>query len=186
METNKTLTAFIGHKLFASGDIAEVLAAVKQYCDGKGTEQPLIFDDKTGKQIDFDLRGTLAEVLERVLPEAPKSGPGRPKIGVTGKEITLMPRHWEWLEVQPQKASGTIRRLVETAMKNECNAGEARRRHEAAGKFMWSIAGNLDGFEEASRALYARNWGTLEKYTASWPKDIKTHLMKMLDRGGDK
>jgi hypothetical protein len=47
----------------------------------------LIFHDQTGKQVDFDLRGSIREVLERVAPKPVRTGPGRPRLGVTSREV---------------------------------------------------------------------------------------------------
>lgn len=102
--------------------------------------------------------------------------PGRPKLGVTSREVTLLPRHWEWLDRQPLGASGTLRRLVETAIKNETDFAGSPQRIEAAGRFLWTIAGNFENFEEVTRALYAKNWDTLRDLTAQWPKDITDHI----------
>ena len=157
-----------------------MLTRTKEYLDGGGQAPLLIFDNDTGKQVDFDFRGSAQEVLDRVLPAPPRRGPGRPRLGVISGEVTLMPRHWEWLERQPRKASGTIRRLVEGARRNEAPEARSRRRIEAAGSFLWSIAGNLAGFEEASRALYRRDWATLEELTAGWPPDLRGHLWFLL------
>jgi hypothetical protein len=132
--------------------------------------------------VDFDLRGTLEEVLARVAPPAPKRGPGRPSLGVVCREVSLLPKHWEWLESQPARASGTLRRLVDAvAVKNEsARASRSRRRLEAAGRIMWSLAGNLEGFEEASRALYSRKWPDFSARIASWPEDLRRHLEWMV------
>ena len=101
-------------------------------------------------------------------------------MGVVSREVTLLPDHWDWLDHQPLKASGTLRRLVEAARKNTTAGEKARARRDAAGRFLWSLAGNLAGFEEASRALYAEQWEKLEELTANWPKDVKKHLAWML------
>jgi hypothetical protein len=143
----------------------------------------LIFDDSTGKQVDFDFRGTPEEVLARLSshPLFVPAGPGRPKLGVTCREISLLPRHWEWLEKQPQGISAALRRLVEEAKQKEPDKERAKIARDAAGKFMWSMAGNLPDFEEASRALYAMDWGRFVKLIRRWPKDIRVHLRKLLN-----
>jgi hypothetical protein len=139
----------------------------------------LIFDDQTGKQVDFDLRGTLAEVLERYR-EAPVRGPGRPKLGVVAREISLLPRHWEWLEEQPNGASAAIRRLVDEARKREPREQEAKLAIAAAGRFLTAMAGNLPGYEEASRALYTRDKRRFGELTREWPKDVRLHAQRMV------
>ncbi len=181
METT-TYSAFTGSRLLVTGDLKTTLTQTKEYLDRGGQEQVLIFEDETGKQIDFNFRGNLQQILNRALPPLPRKGPGRPKIGVVSGEVTLLPAHWEWLEKQPLKASGTIRRLIEAARKNEAPGAQSRMRIEAAGRFMWSMAGNLEGFEEASRALYSANWERLGELTSGWPADIQKHVFRLLGR----
>jgi hypothetical protein len=175
-----TYTAFAGEKLLISAaDLGAMLARVKTAAD-KGKAVPiLVFEDDTGKQVDFDLRGTLEEVKARAAPED-KAGPGRPKLGVVSREVTLLPRHWEWLERQSFGISGSLRRLVEQAMKHEPDVEKARLAREAVAKVMWVMAGNLPGFEEASRALYAGDDKRWKKLVKGWPKDIKAHLTARL------
>jgi hypothetical protein len=176
----KCYTAFSGFSLVATGSLRAVLTAVREAQQRDPSAQILIFDEESGKQVDFDLRGTLDEVLARVAPPASKRGPGRPSLGVVCREVSLLPRHWEWLESQPARASGTLRRLVDSAMKNESADSRSRRRLEAAGRLMWSLAGNLEGFEEASRALYARRWPEFSMRIASWPQDLRSHLERIV------
>ncbi|WP_242340437.1 DUF2239 family protein [Anaeromyxobacter sp. SG66] len=170
-------TAFAGDRLLASGLRREVLLAVKAHHDAGGGSA-LVFADATGRQTDFDLRGTPDEVVARA--EGPlRTGPGRPKLGVVSREISLLPRHWEWLEQQPSGASAALRRLVDEARKREPDRERARRAREAAGRFMWAMAGDLAGFEEASRALYAGETRRLRTLLRSWPKDVRTHLLAL-------
>ena len=178
MNTAKQYTAFVGFNRLADGNLETVLRAIR---DRPGAaDQVLIFDNETGKQVDADLRGSPEEVPVGAIPPRRKKGPGRPRLGVVCREVTLLPRHWQWLERQPQKASGTLRRLVEAAIKNDRGQTRCRETIEAADRFMWSIAGNLAGFEEAGRALYARNWLEFDELIAPWPRDIKQHLSMML------
>ena len=178
MEKGWRYTAFAGFTRIATGDLATVLTGMWEAREGE--DQVLVFDDETGKQVDFNLHGTLEEVLARALPPEPKKGPGRPRLGVVSREVSLLPRHWEWLERQPQTASGTLRRLVDAARKNVPAEDRTKERLEAAGKFMWSMTGNLEGFEESSRALYARNWAVFDRLIASWPEDVRNHLSMMV------
>ncbi len=179
--TEELFTAFSGYTHVATGTLPQVLPRVRELLQREKAAQVLIFNDDSGKQVDFDLRGTLEEVLARVAPPAPKKGPGRPSLGVVCREVSLLPRHWEWLESQPARASGTLRRLVDAAGRNESAESRCRRRLEAAGRLMWSLAGNLEGFEEASRALYARRWPDFSARIASWPEDLRRHLEWMLE-----
>src|SRR5436853_2130183 len=98
MDENSTYTAFGGARLIASGELATMLPELKRWSDRAGGEVPLVFNDTTGRQVDFDLRGSITEVVSRAVPPR---GPGRPKLGVTAREVSLLPRHWEWLEQQP-------------------------------------------------------------------------------------
>jgi len=179
-DSKDLFTAFSGYAHVATGDLPTVLTRVRELLGREKSAQVLIFDDKSGKQVDFDLRGTLEEVLARVSPPAPKKGPGRPSLGVVCREVSLLPRHWEWLESQPARASGTLRRLVDAASRNDSEESRSRRRVDAAGRIMWSLAGNLEGFEEASRALYARKWRDFSARIASWPEDLRKHLEWMV------
>ena len=175
MDKDKTYTAFIGTSLLASGPLDEVLAVLKSRFDDDAGSLFLTFDDQTGRQIDFDLRGTLADVRNRYDPAPARVGPGRPKLGVVAREVSLLPRHWEWLEQQPNGASGEIRRLVDDARKRNPGEQQARSAIEAAGRFLSAMAGNLPGYEEASRALYARNKKRFHQHTRDWPRDIRLH-----------
>ncbi|MBN9159790.1 MAG: hypothetical protein BGO98_23130 [Myxococcales bacterium 68-20] len=188
MEAQRTFTAFAGHRTIASGDIRETLLRTKECLDRGETAPVLIFEDQTGNQVDFDLRGTPEEALERLAAhplfageqEPKRTGPGRPKLGVVSREVSLLPRHWEWLEAQRGGISVALRALVEEARKRGQSRQLARQAREAAGKFMWTMAGNLPDFEEASRALYAKEDGRLRSLTASWPKDIAKHLTRLV------
>lgn len=156
METN-LFWAFRGTTRVASGPLDQVLAAVRSSGDADGTV--LFFDHATGRQTDFDWSRP-----------AEKPGPGRPKLGVVSTEVTLLPRHWDWLNAQPARASGTLRRLVEEAMARE--ASDPQKRLEALGRILWAVAGNEPGFEEASRALYAGDRARLEVLAAGWSGDL--------------
>lgn len=189
MNSSHRFTAFLGTAKVASGDLAALLSGVKPFFDRDAGASLLIFEDGTGRQVDFDLRGSVAEVLARALPAAPstekaRSGPGRPKLGVVAREISLLPRHWEWLEGQPSGASAAIRKLVDEARSKDEGAGRARAAREAASRFLTAMAGNLPGYEEATRALFA---GDRERFAAAmreWPGDIREYALR-LTAGGD-
>jgi uncharacterized protein len=176
MEEAPTYTAFGGNALIASGELATVLPQLKRWVERAGGEVPLLFDDGTGKQVDFDLRGTIADVLARAVPAR---GPGRPKLGVVAREISLLPRHWEWLEQQPNGASAALRRLVDEARKQEPDRQRARRAKDAAGRVMSAIAGNLPGYEEAGRSLYAGDAERFHELIARWPNDIRGYITRL-------
>ncbi len=194
MESERTMTAFLRNNIIGSGPVTEMLRAVKAAVgddadSGNVPEGPLlIFDDRTGTQVDFDLRGTEADVLTalKVHPffvspskTRAKGAVGRPKLGVKAREVTLLPRHWEWLGHQPGGASPTLRRLVDRAMTAPSPEDRARAAREAAGKVMWCLAGDLPGFEEASRALYKGDIPGFASQLADWPADIRDYLVRL-------
>ena len=176
-----TFTAFASHSLVASGPLSDVLAQMMAYLDGGSPEQVLVFRDDTGQQVDFDLRGTIEEVLARLAPEPPPRRPGRPKLGVVAREITLLPRHWEWLEQQPQGSSAALRRLVEAARKREPDVEKARLFREGLSRIMWSVAGNLPNFEESTRALFAKQDRELLGLIENWPQDVRGYIRERLE-----
>ncbi len=184
MDDRRTLTAFVGQRCVASGDLRAVLTEAKRQidqADPKGPHEALLFfEDETGRQVDFDLSGTPDEVVARAAPP-PRTGPGRPKLGVVSREVSLRPRHWEWLEQQPQGISGALRRLVDEARKKAPASERARVAREAASKIMWSLAGDLPGFEEASRALFAREREGFEKRIRKWPADVRAYVQRVAE-----
>jgi uncharacterized protein len=179
VEDTLTFSVFAGERRVVSGDLRTVLVALKQRFDLDPGEAILIFEDATGRQVDFDLRGTLDEVLARAMPSVPRVGPGRPKLGVISREVSLLPRHWEWLELQPSGASAAIRRLVEEAKKRDPEGDRKRLAIEAASRFMTAMAGNLPNFEEASRALFAKDHHRFGQLVREWPHDIRAHLARL-------
>lgn len=179
-ENNDTLTAFAGHRLVASGELATVLSQVKETLDRGETEQILLFEDASGQQVDFDFHGSLAEVLAQAMPREARHGPGRPRLGVVNREVSLLPRHWEWLERQPQSASATLRRLVDQARQNETAAERGRAAIDAVARIMTSLAGNLPNYEEATRFLYRRDPQRFAELIASWPADVRAYLTRLL------
>lgn len=173
-------TVFDGTRRLASGTLAEVAVAVAR-AESRGAAGPLlVFDDETGAAIDVDTRGTEADVAARHTPRAPEPrGPGRPKLGVVAREVTLLPRHWEWLAAQPGGASVALRKLVEEARRRDDSADRARRAREAAYRVMHALAGDRPHFEEASRALFAADRDRLRTLTARWPKDVREHVDRL-------
>jgi hypothetical protein len=166
----------------ASGTLDQVALAAKKAVD-RGTQQPvLIYNDSTGRAIDIDSRGSDAEILARLTHPAPSAqprGPGRPKLGVVAREVTLLPRHWQWLASQPGGASVAIRKLVETARRANQEMDQRRQRQEAAYHFMSAMGGNLANFEEASRALFANDRVRFTELVGSWPTDVRDHAVKL-------
>lgn len=181
MEQERLYTVFSGDRRVAAGDLRAMLLATRAYLEAHGDAQVLIFEDDTGRQVDFDLRGTADEVLARALPETAKAGPGRPRLGVTSREVSLLPRHWEWLEQQPNGISAALRRLVDDARKREPGRERARRAREAASRVMTALAGDRRGYEEASRALFAGDDARFRSLVRAWPKDLRAYLTTFVD-----
>jgi uncharacterized protein len=179
MQEKKTYTAFAGERMIGAGELEGMLPQVKRWVDHSENPMVLIFEDQTGRQVDFALEGTLEEVLMRALPARLPSGPGRPKLGVVSREVTLLPRHWAWLEEQPNGASAALRRLVDQARSNDTGQQRARVAKDATYRVMSAIAGDLPGYEEANRALYAGKREPFEELIEGWPSDIRVHLQKM-------
>lgn len=185
-QLDKPCTAFIGTKKVASGDVLHVALKVKKHLEKDHHAEVHVFDDRTGLPVELDLRGSLENVEKRLksLEPAPAStekavGPGRPKLGVVSREIGLLPRHWEWLALQPGGASVTLRKLVEEAQKKNRGRDEIRQAQEAAYKFMTVMAGNLPHFEEALRAFYAHDKNQFAKLMSDWPKDVSEHALRL-------
>jgi hypothetical protein len=189
---NETCTAFDGPKRIASGDLVDVARAVKSVLDRDTAASVLIFDDSTGEQIEVDFRGTAEEVASRIgatgrsdaaaasdgAARTPR-GPGRPKLGVVAREVTLLPRHWDWLNRQPGGASVALRRLVENARRVNGARDRGRAAQESAYRFSSSMAGNEPGFEEATRALFAGNAERFEECSEAWPADVRSHARRL-------
>lgn len=188
----KQFTAFAGQQRLTSGPLAEVALAVMKVSRKMAAEPIVVFDDADGRPIDLDLRGTERDVIARLpLPAANPQTPadamatpeprgrGRPKLGVVAREVTLLPRHWEWLGTQPGGASVALRKLVEEARRSSGDRDRSRAAREAAYHFMSTMAGNLTGFEEASRALFADDRRRFGELIAGWPGDIRDHIVKL-------
>jgi len=191
-KTRPQFTAFMGPQRLAAGPLAEVAIAVMQASRRPAVPPIIIFSDATGQPIDLDLRGAERDVIARLpqpaLPpdietdetaSAEPRGRGRPKLGVVAREVTLLPRHWEWLGTQPGGASVALRKLVEEARRANGDADRARAARDAAYRFMSVMAGNLAGFEEASRALFADDRRRFVGLVAGWPDDIRDHVVKL-------
>jgi uncharacterized protein len=181
-------TAFQGDRRIASGTLLDVAMKVKAIAD-RGEHAPiLVFDDATSSQIEIDLRGTSGQVAARLAAggsahgasgDVAPRGPGRPKLGVVAREVTLLPRHWEWLGVQPGGASVALRKLVEEAKRANLGRDRVRQAQDCAYRFMSAIAGDRPGFEEATRALFAADARRFEECIGAWPEDIRTHAKQL-------
>ena len=166
---DQKLTAFSGFERIVNGSKREVFAQLRQY---SGTAPLLVFDDTSGALVDLDLR---EQAPEPIATEAPRSV-GRPKLGVVAREVTLLPRHWDWLGRQPGGASVALRRLVEEARRIHHGRDTVREAREAAYRFMTAMAGSLEGFEEAARALFAGDKPGFAALVAAWPPDVAAYL----------
>jgi hypothetical protein len=190
---NPAYIAFAGDRRIASGDLRDIARSAKRTLDLHGDAQLLIFDGKTSGPVEIDFRGSIDDVLAR-LPrsEAPAAdedtaitaprGPGRPKLGVVAREVTLLPRHWDWLAQQKGGASVAIRKLVEEARRNSEDRDRIRLAQEAAYRFMSAMAGNNPHYEEAIRALFGNDPGRFGKLIAEWPADVRDHVLGLAER----
>jgi hypothetical protein len=180
-----------------------VAVQAKRLLDEDPTMTVLVLDSATSEPIEVDLRGTVEDVLARLAPataaDAPATGPtgtegtpggaeaeqvkapGRPRLGVVAREVTLLPRHWEWLSEQPGGASVTLRKLVEEARRSTAGETRVRKAREACYRFMNTVAGNEPGFEEALRALYAGDSARFAALTEGWPVDVRDHATRLAE-----
>jgi uncharacterized protein len=194
--TPNSCTAFSGHARIGSGSLTEVALAAKAIVD-RGEQAPLlIFDDATSRPIEIDFRGTPNDVLERLskrfaqgsgstaaeAESAPRKA-GRPKLGVVGREVTLLPRHWEWLAEQPGGASVALRKLIDAERKSSNFKELSRKAQEITYRFMNAIAGNFPHFEEALRALFAADREAFVRLTEDWPADVRDHARWLMSGG---
>jgi hypothetical protein len=189
---NRQCVAFSGPVRVATGDLSDVVVAAKAFMEGADCHSNvLVFDAQTSEPVEIDFRGTVEDVAARYLPAQaelePDSqpelslprAPGRPKLGVISREVTLLPRHWEWLALQSGSASVTLRRLVEQARLEGSGADRCRRAQDSAYRFMIVLAGNEPGFEEATRALYADQAERFTELTGTWPDDVRDHAREL-------
>jgi hypothetical protein len=181
MHSSGTVTAFAEGRLVASGSKAEVGRAIKGTGADAANGTILVFDDETGAQVDLDLR--LVEPEPSNMPVAAEEPEGkragRPKLGVVAREVTLLPRHWDWLASQSGGASVTLRKLVEAARRAEGDQGASRRAREAADRFMGAMLGNAPHYEDASRALYRGDRERFQELTQAWPADLRDYARRL-------
>jgi hypothetical protein len=173
-------TTFAGHERIAQGSLADAARAAHE----TNSSPVLVLDDSTGRQVELDIRGSLEDALSR-LPHSPPEPPrprGRPKLGVTAREVTLLPRHWEWLSAQSGGASAALRRLVDQARKDSGGADAARQALDVVYRVTTMLAGDLPGYEEAIRALFARDRERFAQLVAIWPTDIAAYVGELAAR----
>jgi hypothetical protein len=181
--------AFEGDRCIASGDLRDVVSAAKAALDRDKDASILVFDGPSGGVIDIDFRGSIDDVTARLPARADVAGedpgvavprgPGRPKLGVVAREVTLLPRHWEWLAQQSGGASVALRRLVEEARRANKDKDRVRQAQEAAYRFIAALADNKPHYEEVARALFARDANRFESWTADWPVDVRDHARRL-------
>lgn len=164
-----SVTAFLAEKRIASGERDEVARTIKDRLS-QHDGAVLVFEDRTGRITDLDYRGAV-----------PRSA-GRPKLGVHAREVTLLPRHWEWLSEQPSGASAALRRLVDEARGKGLSE---RERRDAVYRFMQAACGDMPGYEEALRALYAAREEDFFGIVDGWPEDISRYIRKLFGGGAD-
>jgi hypothetical protein len=185
--------AFEQDRRIGAGSLRDVARAAREALDRHQDGAILIFESGSSAPVDIDLRGSVDDVLARIPPaEAPPAdddtavatprGPGRPKLGVVAREITLLPRHWDWLAQQKGGASVAIRKLVDEARRVNEDTDRIRLGQEAAYRFMSVMAGNRPHYEEAIRALFANDPRRFEKLIAEWPADVRDHTAKLAER----
>lgn len=180
-------TAFAGTRRVAGGSLSIVVERTKTLLDADPYAAPMIYDDATGRPVDIDYRGTVQEVVGRLPAVEPpaRRGPGRPKLGVVAREVTLLPRHWDWLARQSGGASVALRRLVETASREGAPADRIRLAREAVDRIMLDLAGDLPGYEEASRAFHRHEPDRFATLTEDWPADVRDYVRALAARAGD-
>jgi hypothetical protein len=179
--------AFEGDRCIASGGLRAVISAAKETLDRRKDASILVFDGTTSGRIEIDFRGTIDDVLAR-LPATtaaedaaiPASrGPGRPKLGVVAREVTLLPRHWEWLAQQSGGASVALRKLVDEARRGSKDKDRIRLSQEAAYRFIAAMGEDKPHYEEAARALFAGDAERFEAWTAAWSADVRDHARRL-------
>lgn len=179
-----TLFGDFRHELYRGPDAAAMLAAGQVAVQRGGVSALVVFDDATGAMTDLDLGESPAELEARLgltpAPTEPPGGPGRPKLGVVSREVSLLPRHWEWLNGQSGGASAALRRLVEEARKQSQDADRQRVARDGLYRVMSRLAGDRPGFEEAARALYAGQLQAVGAWAVAQPDGIGTYLVRLV------
>ncbi len=180
-----TYVAFLEGRLVARGTLPVVARAAKLALEAGASRPIQVFDAESSEPWDLDLSGTLDDVEQRhrlddiALPRSARSGPGRPKLGVVAREVTLLPRHWSWLNEQPGGASAALRRLVDEARSTYAERDAVRRAQERCYRFMSYTLGDAPGFEDAARALFAGDGPAFAVQISAWPADLREHLGRL-------
>lgn len=164
-----TFTAFLSHRQVACGSRDRIVDYVRRLSPHE-QGAVLIFADETGRVTDFDFSQP---------GDTTPRGVGRPKLGVQSREVTLLPRHWEWLSEQSGGASASLRRLVDEA---RSKGRTLRDRQDAAYRFMQALCGDMVGYEEALRAVYRSDAAGLSTHIQDWPEDVRTYIQDLLTK----
>lgn len=198
VDAQRRFVAFDGEQLLASGCIADVSHAVRRAQAGGAHGAIVVFDAVTSEPVEVDPResaatpavgedapaippGSSADEIAAESGETPR-GPGRPRLGVVPREVTLLPRHWEWLATQPGGASAALRRLVDQARVASAARDRMRTAQESAYRFMSAMLGNAPHFEEATRALFAGDPARFATLSEAWPRDLRDHARHLASR----
>lgn len=187
-----SVTAFAGLQRLTTGTLPVVARQVRRALGRDPLQAILVFDDRSGRIVDIDPRGVEAEESSAIVPTLPEPpspseprGRGRPKLGVVAREVTLLPRHWDWLAAQPGGASVALRKLVDEARRAHGEKNRRREAQESAYRFMSAIAGDLPGFEEATRALFADDRTKFQNDISAWPGDVRDYVLGLAFQGGN-
>lgn len=188
-------TAFAEQQQIASGSLSGIALALKTLYDQQRIYQGQfhVFADDSGAVIDLDLHGSAADLQARYpisgMPDkdeeksesmlAQVKARGRPKLGVVSKEVTLLPRHWQWLAAQPGGASVALRKLIDEARKIQGDTGQARELQERSYKVMAALAADLPGYESAIRALFAHDREQFLAAMEKWPEDYQVYFQRL-------
>ena len=194
MTSSETFTLFEGHRAHQTGDLFAVAGKAIELT-AAGVHGLLILDDQTGQTIELDLRHSadlaVSAYLKRTTaqpppePPEPRPGRGRPRLGVVAREVTLLPRHWDWLAGQPGGASAVLRRLVEEARREAARPDRRRKHQETLYRAMSVLAGDLPAFDEAARALFADDMDAFQTRTEAWPIDVAAYLRRLVEAPQD-
>ena len=191
MTSSETFTLFEGHIAHHTGDLFAVAGKAIDLT-AAGAHGLLILDDQTGQTIELDLRhsadlavSAFHQRMTATEPPEPRPGRGRPRLGVVAREVTLLPRHWDWLAGQPGGASAVLRRLVEEARREAAQPDRRRKHQETLYRAMSVLAGDLPAFDEAARALFADDMDAFQSRTEAWPVDVAAYLCRLVEAPQD-
>jgi hypothetical protein len=179
-----TVSAFLEDTLIAQGPRPAVTRRIEEGYPASDFSRIRVFDDATGRVTDLDYWDAAGEEKAgaKSARVSPPRGRGRPKLGVVSREVTLLPRHWEWLGTQRGGASAAIRRLIDDARKRRSETLTAAEAREGVHRFLTEMAGDRPGYEEALRALYRSDIAAVRAIADAWPQDIRRYLTRLLDR----